>query len=218
MYSSARRVPGSWPGFNDLPITPHMLKLYRRDGDWAGFHDVQLACSRDLKRWKRLGNRKPFIGSSRLGSGAYDMANIKPPAWPIVRGDELWLYYTGGKYYGVALDRPWHRLAGAVCLAVLRRDGFISLDAAETEGTIQTEPFKLPGSKLFVNVDAPKGDLRVEVLNGEGAVVAQSEPLSGDLLREQVKWAEGNITDLKGQIASLRFTLRNGQFYSYWLE
>ena len=101
---------------------------------------------------------------------------------------------------------------------MLRRDGFISLDAGEQAGTIQTKPFKLSGTKLHVNVDAPKGELRVEVLDGEGKVVAQSEPLSGDLLREPVKWAEGNIADLKGQTASLRFTLRNGQFYSYWLE
>ncbi len=71
---------------------------------------------------------------------------------------------------------------------------------------------------LFVNVDAPKGELRVEVLDGKGKVVGQSEPLTGDLLREPVKWAEGDLAKLKGQIASLRFTLRNGQFYSYWLE
>ena len=82
----------------------------------------------------------------------------------------------------------------------------------------RTDHNTLPGSKLFVNVDAPKGNLRVEVLDGEDKVVAQSVPLSGDLLREPVKWTDGNIADLKGQTASLRFTLRNGQFYSYWLE
>ena len=82
----------------------------------------------------------------------------------------------------------------------------------------RTDHNTLPGSTLFVNVDAPKGELRVEVLDGEGKVVAQSEPLSGDLLREPVQWVEGNIADLKGRTASLRFTLRNGQFYSYWLE
>ena len=49
-------------------------------------------------------------------------------------------------------------------------------------------------------------------------VVARSKPLTGDRLREPVKWAEGDIVKFKGHIASLRFTLRNGQFYSYWLE
>ena len=101
---------------------------------------------------------------------------------------------------------------------MLRCDGFISLDAGDAEGTIETEPFKLSGSTLFVNVDAVKGELRVEFLNGDGNVVAKSKPLTGDVLREPVTWAEGDIADLKGRTASLRFTLRNGQFYSYWLE
>ncbi len=57
----------------------------------------------------------------------------------------------------------------------------------------------------------------MEVLDG-AKVGAQAEPLTGDLLREPVKWAEGDIAKFKGHIASLRFTLRNGQFYSYWLE
>ena len=49
MYPQTGQVPGNWSGFDNLPISPEMLKLYRRDGDWSGFHDVQLACSRDLK-------------------------------------------------------------------------------------------------------------------------------------------------------------------------
>ena len=53
---------------------------------------------------------------------------------------------------------------------------------------------------------------------GAGQVVALSEPLTGDLLREPVKWAEGNIAEMKARNVSLRFTLRNAQFYSYWLE
>jgi len=218
MYHQTGKVPGSWPGFDDLPITPYMMKLYKRDGDWAGFHDVQLTCSRDLKSWKRLGDRKPFIGSSRLGSGAYDTANIKPPPYPVVRGDELWLYYTAGKYYGVVLDRPEGRLAGAICLAVLRRDGFISLDAGKTEGTVLTRQFKVSGGKLFVNVDAYKGELGVKVLDKDGKVLAASAPVKGDLPRGEVKWAEGNLADLRGRLVSLRITLRNGQLYSYWLE
>ena len=82
----------------------------------------------------------------------------------------------------------------------------------------RTDHNTLPGSKLFVNVDAPKGKLRVEVLNGAGQVVAQSEPLGGDLLSEPVKWAEGDIAKMKDKNVSLRFTLSNAQFYSYWLE
>ena len=56
------------------------------------------------------------------------------------------------------------------------------------------------------------------MLDGTGKILAVSKPMQGDLLRGEVKWQKGNIADLKGNSASLRFTLRNGQFYSYWLE
>jgi len=181
-----------------------------------GFHLVQLTCSRDLKVWKRLGDRKPFISPSRLDSGAYDLTQMLGPSNAVVRGDELWFYYTGIKYRGRPPDADFD--AGAICLAVLRRDGFISLDAGETEGTVLTKPFTLPSGKLFVNVDALKGELLVEVLGKNGKVLAISKPVKGDLPRGEAKWQQGNIADLKSKAVSLRFTLCNASLYSYWLQ
>ena len=196
-----------------------------------GFHLVQAICSRDLQTWKRVGNRRPFIGPSRLGSGAYDLTQIMPPSAPVVRGDELWFYYWGGKYRGTFRwegKYPKGKMimlpgfdpdGGAICLGVLRRDGFISLDAAEEGGTVLTNPLKLPGDKLFVNVDALTGELLVEVLNKNGEVLAASAPIKdGDHRQIEVKWQKGNIADVQGQAVSLRFSLREARFYSYWLE
>ena len=45
-----------------------------------GFHLVQLAFSRDLRTWIRLGDRQPFIGPSRTASGAYDLTQIISPS------------------------------------------------------------------------------------------------------------------------------------------
>jgi len=217
MYHQTGKVPGNWPGFRDMPLTDNMRKIYTRDGDWAGFHDVQLTCSRDLKNWQRLGDRKPFIGSSPVGGGAYDTANIKPPPAPLVRGDELWFYYTGGKFYGAILDRPSHRLAGAICLAVLRRDGFVSLDAGENEGVLVTKPFVLTKGPLHVNVNARGGELRAEVF-GDGGTHLISEPVTGDQPRAEVRWRDGDLATLQGRPVTLRFTLRQAQLYSYWLK
>ena len=207
-----------------------------------GFHLVQLASSRDMKTWRRLGNRKPFIGPSSLGSGAYDLTQILPPSSPIRRDDQLWFYYTGLKYRGghkwIGPDGPWTTGdgtwcdgywvecddcqhdpdAGAICLAVLRRDGFVSLSAGKKGGEILTEPFKLKGKKLFVNVDALKGELRVALLGPKGKVLATSAPVEGDHPRGEVKWKKGSIAALKGKEAKLRFTLHNADFYSYWLQ
>ena len=210
-----------------MPLVYHATGPLPYEGNTEGFNHIQLVCSRDLRNWKRLGNRKPFIGPSRLDSGAYDLTQLGPCA-PVLRlgedtysgNDELWFYYNGTKYRGIRRQEfpDIDPDGAAICLAVLRRDGFISLDATDTEGIVQIKPFTVPSGKLHVNVDAPKGELRVELLNGDGNVVAKSKPLTGDLLRELVTWAEGNIADLKDQTASLRFTLRNGQFYSYWLK
>lgn len=213
-----------------MPAMYHAVGSIPNYPNTDGFHLIQLACSRDLRHWQRLGDRETFIGPSRVDSGAYDLTQILPPSSAVVRDDELWFYYTGLKWrntfkYAGKFPNGEHepipgrdRDGGAICLAVLRRDGFISLDAGEHEGTVLTKPFELPGGKLLVNVDARRGELRVEVFGGDGNVVARSEPLTGDLLREPVKWAEGEIAVLKGQTVSLRFTLRNGQLYSYWLE
>ena len=194
-----------------------------------GFHLIQLVSSRDLRTWKRLGERQPFIGPSPAGAGAYDLTQILPPSHPVVRGDELWFYYTGIKYRagatyvgtypkGEFLPRPGlDKDIGAICLAVLRRDGFISLDADNQVGTLLTQPFQLTGGSLFVNVDALDGELRVEVLNSSGEVRAVSTALEGDRTRGKISWKQARLTELNGETVSLRFTLQNASFYSYWL-
>jgi hypothetical protein len=187
-------------------------------------------CSRDLKNWQRLGDRQTFIGPSRLDSGAYDLTQIICPSEPVVRNDELWFYYTGlkyrggWKYVGTFPDGEHIRLpgfdrdGGAVCLAVLRRDGFISLDAGENEGTLLTETLTIPAAKLFVNVDTLEGELRVELLDQDGKPLATSDALKSDLPRGEVQWKEGNLADHKGKAARLKFTLHNASLYSYWFE
>ena len=194
----------------------------------VGFHLVQLAYSRDLKDWHRLGNRQTWIGPSRLDSGAYDLTQILPPSAPIIRDDELWFYYTGlkwrgsfryvGKYpNGESVPIPGKdRDGGAICLAVLRRDGFVSLDAGADEGTIETRPLQLPAGNLYINADV-EGELRAEVLDNRGRVVAESDAVNGDLPRAALKWQTGELAELVGKTVSLRFTLRKGSLYSYWL-
>ena len=133
-----------------------------------------------------------------------------------MQGDQLWFYYTGGMNYGLVLNRGVDSDAFAICLAILRRDGFISLDAGEEEGVLLTEPFTMPGGAIFVNADAFKGEISAEVLDKEGRVVAMSAPMEGDQLRGKLQWRKGNMADLKGEVVSILFKLRNAAFYSYW--
>jgi hypothetical protein len=195
----------------------------------VGFHLLQLAFSRDLKEWQRLGDRSTWIGPSRRGSGAYDMTQILPPSAPLTRGDELWFYYTGLKWRGsftyqgtfpngkMIPVRGKDRDGGAICLAVLRRDGFISLDAGDSPGVLETEEFVLPEKHLYLNADAQDGDIQATLLDGSGRSLATSEILTGDHPRARVAWKNGSAAEHLGERVTLRLTLRNARVYSYWL-
>ena len=66
---------------------------------------------------------------------------------------------------------------GSTHVASIRRDGFVSMDAGEETGELVTRPLTFKGRHLFVNLDAPNGELRVEALGPDGGVV---EPFSID--------------------------------------
>ena len=103
---------------------PAMFHTINNHSD--GFDAIELASSRDLRQWNRVGNRSWFIPPSTAGSGAFDMQQLIGPSNVLVVGDELFMYYTCLKYRGHMPPLEHDRLdtdAGAVCLATLRRDG-----------------------------------------------------------------------------------------------
>ena len=216
MFYRSAEVPPDWEGFESLDLSPEVRQRLSRNGDWTGIHVIQLTCSRDLKSWERLGDRAPFIAPSKLDSGAYDTQTLGTQGRPVVHGDELWFYYTGLKRYAIVSEDKTDY--GAVCLAVLRRDGFVSLDSDDGEGTVLTQPFTVPGGRLSVNVDASHGALHVEAVEPDGAVVARSAAVTGDQPNTNVRWEDGDISEWTGRQLSLRFTLRKARLYSYWLE
>ena len=184
-----------------------------------------LLCSRDLRCWHRVGGRRPFLLPSYMGSGASDLAKSQPPSDAVVRGDELWFYYNGLKYSGWS-PKPEDMDAdqGAVCLAVLRRDGFVSLEAGEEEGSVTTRLMRPQGSRLFVNVDASGGRLRGAILDAareplNGFSTSQCLPIEGDRAGTEVRWeGQGDLAELRGREFRIRFDLQGASLYSYWFE
>src|SRR5436190_2122786 len=93
-------------------------------------------------------------------------------------------------YSGCSASGAASRTTG---LAVLRRDGFASMDAGDRGGTLTTRPVRFKGKHLFVNLDAPKGELRVEVLDEKGKVIApfgrdSAGTVDGDHTMRGVGW------------------------------
>jgi len=189
---------------------------------------VELACSRDLRTWERLANREPFLELSPLGDGsAYDTGQIAMATQPVVRNNELWFYYTGlrhrclsladvqaGKYFDV----------GAVCLARLRMDGFISLKGGVEWGSVLTRPLRLGAADLHVNVDSWRGRVAVEVIDAgtqqpvPGYTRDECLPAMVDGIDETVRWRNRtDLSELMGRQVCFRFWLWQAELYAYWL-
>jgi hypothetical protein len=109
-------------------------------------------------------------------------------------------------------------------LATLRRDGFASLDADEAGGSVRTRSVRFRGKHLFVNVDATAGELRAEILDEAGRSIPpfsreRAIPVSVDRTLQAVHWQGApDLSTVSGKPVKLRFHLKNGKLYSFWIS
>jgi hypothetical protein len=186
--------------------------------------DLKLGFSRDGFRYDRP-THDAFIACSRQ-PGAWDRGYLHPASGVcMVVGDELWFYY--GAFSGVSskVEGGTHMYAGGnTGMARLRRDGFVSMDAEGSPGTLATKPLIFKGKFPFVNVAAKGGELRMEVVDAAGKVIAPYSlenciPVKTDSTRTQVKWkGEADLAALVGRPVRFRFQLTAGKLYSFWVS
>ena len=102
-------------------------------------------------------------------------------------------------------------------LATLRRDGFVSLDAGETEGRMLTKSLTLDGKELRLNADASQGYVTVSVTDDIGTPLDgyTSRRIVGDQLDASVEFPQP-FEALRDKEIRLQFQLRNASLYSYW--
>jgi hypothetical protein len=200
-------------------------------GNDGGLNQVELTVSRDLYHWDRVADREVFIGVDPWDGDSYGSAQNLLCGRPIVRGEEIWIYYNAVRIrdhkelyweqerYGF-VDTDLFKNVGALHLAKLRLDGFVSLDS-DGEGTVVTEPFPWDGETLHVNTDAT-GELRAELLDADsmaplaGYSTSESAPVSGDHLSAPVAWRGGAPAGT--QMVRAGFTLRDCKLFAFWLE
>jgi hypothetical protein len=186
--------------------------------DRAKPNEVCAGFSRDGFHWSRPDRRALVPVSERHGD--WNWGNVQSAGGCcLVVGDRLYFYVSGRA--GIR-GSP----ASGVCttgLATLRRDGFASVDAGPDGGTLTTRPLRFRGKHLFVNLDAPGGELRVEVLEKGKAVgpftKEACQPALGDRTRLAVKWkGAGDLAAVAGRVVQLRFHLKRGRLYSFWVS
>jgi hypothetical protein len=127
-------------------------------------------------------------------------------------GDQLYFYVSA---------RGHGRVAG---LATLRRDGFASMDADASGGALTTRLATFNGKYPFVNIDAPQGELRLEIRDEKGDPIPpftrdNCVPARGDNTCAPVRWSGvSDLSAVAGKKVRLRFYLTNGRLYAFWVS
>lgn len=173
----------------------------------------ELVYSSDGVKWNRVpAPRAPVLPPGQPGT--WDDGMIFTPNHPIVRDGKLLLYYGG-------FDGPHNSRTrrGAVGLATMRRDGFASLEAGDSEATIATAALNGGGGPLLVNADTTGGELRAEVVDAAGRVMpgysrAESVPFAGNSTDHRMQWKQRAELPAAGTMR-VRFLLRRGSLYSF---
>ena len=174
-------------------------------------NEVCIGYSRDGWSWTRR-DRRGFLPISET-KGDWNWGNVQSAGGCcLVVGDKLYFYCSGRGNENVT------------SLATLRRDGFASMDAGKEEAMLTTRPVRFRGRHCFVNVDAAKGELRVEVLDRDGKVIApfsraNCTPIRADGTAQPVQWqGAADLGAVVGQTIRFRFHLSNGKLYAFWVS
>lgn len=184
--------------------------------------DLELGFSRDGFHWDRT-DRETFIKGSRT-EGSWDRAYLHSTTGMFaVIGDKLVFPYMGTS--GVAADGSKQLYSGgAIGLAMIRRDGFASMDAGDQAGQLTTRPIEFTGKRLFVNAQVPQGSLKAEVRDLDGNPIApytleNSLPFTGDSTLTELTWKGGeDLSSLAGKPVRLHFELTKGSLYAFWVS
>lgn len=188
--------------------------FYMSDDMTWGPLEMQLAISRDLKEWWRVGDRTPILPRGKAGS--WDQSHVVLTTNPPFADVNQLRFWYGGKD-----TEHWQAGRTRLSTATLRRDGFACWRAGTAGGQITTHPMQLNWATWpMLNVDATNGSVRLEILgeNGQpmpGCSAQDCRPITGDHLRAVVDFGQSRGTFLRhtGKVR-LRFHLQNAALYA----
>ena len=208
------KYPGAPSSYIMLPTAYH----HWDHGRFPSTIDVQFLSSRDGIRWHRPEPRGPFLGLGADGGPSSGMIFANP--WPLIVGDEIWIYYGGtSRFHLDSADVPAQT---GLFRARLRLDGFLSADAPDKGGTFTTPPLKFAGNRLELNVDTGGGGwLAVEIQGANGRALPGFSRRDCDLIRgnstcKAISWGgDSDCTAAAGQPVRLRFVMRSTKLYAF---
>ncbi len=184
------------------------------DGKNDGPIFCELVSSRDGVTWKRQeGDRIPMLAPGP--SGAWDSGQLQTFNHPLQVGGKLRVYYGAFETtHGIQEGD------GAIGLATLRKDGFVSLDAGSGAGVVTTRLLTNLEGELRLNADAGAGEIRVEVLDRTGEILPgygrdECRPMSEDGIDFPVRWRAHEKLPRSPEPLRLRFVLTQASLFSF---
>lgn len=181
-------------------------------------NEIFLGYSRDGFHFVRS-SFVPFMAVDP-SEGAWNWGNVQSACGtPLVVGDSLYFYSSGRRLNNIMWDGY-----ASTGLAVLRRDGFVSMTAlGNEERSLLTEKIRFDGNFMFVNADV-RGSMTIEITDQDG------NPIKGFARKDAVaikatsgtkllvKWKKSEIAALKNRIVRIRFHMTDGDLYSFWVS
>ena len=142
-----------------------------------------MAVSRDLHTWDRVADRTPFISIEPWDGENYGTSQLLMAGAPLVREDgEIWIYYNAlripssvemyrrfnrcKELFRLGVDEHHFADPGALCLAKLPSDRFVSIDGDEI-ATLVTQPSIGVAKTSQLNADARWGEIYAEIQDAE---------------------------------------------------
>jgi hypothetical protein len=178
-----------------------------REHPEPGVSDAVFMSSRDGLNW----DRRFMEGFIRPGCERENWTHrSNMPAWGILQTGEkeLSIYYT--QYYfhsGCSIRR-----------AVLRVDGFVSVNAGYSGGEFLTHPLLFDGRNLFLNyATSAVGWIRVELRDEFGYKIPgyESDELYGDEIEHKVIWkCREDLSRVRSEKIRLKFFMKDADLYS----
>ncbi len=187
------------------------LKIQKRN-------EVCLGYSRDGFHWHRP-DHKPFLGVDTK-VGAWNWGNIQSiVGTPLIIGDSLYFYVSGRRLNHAMWDG--YTSTG---LAMLRRDGYCSMQSADTESYLLSKLLTFNGSYLFVNANVT-GALCAELLDESNEVISgfskqECVPFKGNSTKSMLTWSgrRNDLSSLKNKVVKIKFYISEGEIYSFWIS
>ena len=232
------RREGLWLGFMVVFHADRRNPHYGIPGQWwrKGTTDLQLVTSRDGGlTWDRVADRQVWLPHGTEEDSFDRMTYV---GRPLRVGDETFFYYLAWDgdhltHYHDEDQTPYYhdRVRHAcVALATQRWNGYVSLSTGAVAETFVSKPFILSGEHLYLNADASRGQIKVELVpvrygdrvdpwtseTCPGLSLQDAVPVKGKGVEQLVSWqGGGDVGRWQGQPVRLRIRVCNADLYGF---